>query len=204
MIAIPSQRNCLLVAFLVALGLHLFFLFALGRSFYQLPEANIQQGNSNLEVGLVDAIPVENSLPPPSVEQKKEISQNKSELLSLKKSSEVLTEHKEELKKRSSAASENKMLGALHAKPSYLHNPQPTYPETERLSGHEGVVLLRVIVSSQGKVLQTRIQRSSGYPMLDERAVDTVLHSWSFRPAMVNNKEVGAEVLIPIHFSLAH
>ncbi len=94
------------------------------------------------------------------------------------------------------------LLGSRDAMPSYLHNPQPSYPASEQQSGHEGVVLLHVVVSVTGKVMKVTLEKSSGYPLLDERAKATVESCWRFGPAMLNQKAIASEILIPIHFSL--
>ncbi len=92
--------------------------------------------------------------------------------------------------------------GALSAKPGYLRNPNPAYPEQARAAGQQGVVHLRVKVSAQGTVISVEVARSSGFPLLDERARSTVLESWIFKPAQLNGNAVSSEVTIPIRFTL--
>lgn len=92
--------------------------------------------------------------------------------------------------------------GAASAKPSYLRNPHPAYPEAARAAKQQGVVLLRVGVTAQGAVGNVRIVRSSGFPLLDERARSTVAERWSFRPAKAGGVAVASEVSIPIRFTL--
>ena len=49
---------------------------------------------------------------------------------------------------------------------------RPYYPLGARLRGEEGVVMVRVRVNSLGRALRCEVARSSGYPLLDEAAVD--------------------------------
>jgi protein TonB len=92
--------------------------------------------------------------------------------------------------------------GALGAKPGYLRNPHPSYPEDARAAGHQGEVRLYVKVSAEGRVLSVRVERSSGHASLDERARRTVANQWSFKPAKAGGVAVASDVVIPIRFTL--
>lgn len=92
--------------------------------------------------------------------------------------------------------------GALGAKPGYLRNPHPSYPEDARAAGHQGTVMLFVKVDEQGKVISVRISRTSGFASLDERARSTVAEQWMFKPAKAGGVAVASEVVIPIQFTL--
>jgi protein TonB len=85
--------------------------------------------------------------------------------------------------------------------PAYAHNPKPEYPPTARRNGQEGRTLLLVEVLSNGRVGEVRIERSSGYELLDSTAVEAV-RKWSFVPAKKGRSSVAAWVRIPIDFSL--
>lgn len=92
--------------------------------------------------------------------------------------------------------------GGASAKPGYLRNPHPTYPEAARAARQQGVVMLLVNVDASGNVASVRIARSSGFPLLDERARSTVAGSWKFKPARANGVPIGSSVTIPIRFTL--
>lgn len=92
--------------------------------------------------------------------------------------------------------------GAIGAKPSYLRNPHPSYPEDARAAGHQGTVTLYVKVDENGRVLGVRVTRSSGYPSLDERARSTVAGQWQFKPAKAGGVPVASDIIIPIQFTL--
>jgi protein TonB len=92
--------------------------------------------------------------------------------------------------------------GALGAKPGYLRNPHPAYPEDARAAGHQGTVSLFVRVDAQGRVAAVRVTRSSGFASLDERARSTVASQWSFRPAKAGGLPIASDVIIPIRFTL--
>lgn len=90
-------------------------------------------------------------------------------------------------------------LPNLHA--DYLNNPAPVYPNQSRRLGEQGRVLLRVLVNASGSVDQITLRKSSGYPMLDSAAQDTV-KTWRFVPAKRGDHAVTAWVVVPISFSL--
>lgn len=83
----------------------------------------------------------------------------------------------------------------------YLDNPKPPYPSVSRRMGEEGEVRLRVLVDATGHPQQVEIERSSGYPRLDQAALDTV-RRWRFVPARQGDQGVTATVIVPIQFTL--
>lgn len=89
----------------------------------------------------------------------------------------------------------------MDAKPDYLSNPPPVYPESSRRSKQEGVVLLEVIVSTEGRPDSISVQSTSGFPPLDQSAV-TAVRKWRFRPAAMGSIKVRSRVLIPVRFRL--
>ena len=84
----------------------------------------------------------------------------------------------------------------------YLQKPAPVYPTFSRRMQEEGKVILRVLVSLKGKPEQVEIQKSSGFPRLDEAARQTVLSSYLFKPYSENGQVQSVFVLIPINFQL--
>jgi len=91
--------------------------------------------------------------------------------------------------------------GAKNILPDYLSNPPPRYPESSRLAGEEGVVFLRVDVSSSGSINQVLLARSSGYPALDRAAIEAV-KGWKFHPASAAGMAMISEVTVPVRFEL--
>jgi len=82
-----------------------------------------------------------------------------------------------------------------------LQNQPPKYPWRARLKGWEGTVIVRTWVSAQGKAVSVHIERSSGYPTLDEAAAGSVLN-WKFRPAQRQGRVISQAVEVPITFRL--
>ena len=64
---------------------------------------------------------------------------------------------------------------------------KPEYPAASRRMEEEGTVSLRFLVAVDGKVIQSEIEKSSGYKRLDE-AARAGLSKCQFRPATVDGK----------------
>ena len=90
---------------------------------------------------------------------------------------------------------------AKEARPLYRTNPLPEYPKIARRRGYQGSAVLEVLVDRNGKVVDLRVAKTSGYPILDKAAVTTV-KDWSFEPGVVGKERVAMWVRIPIRFEL--
>jgi periplasmic protein TonB len=64
---------------------------------------------------------------------------------------------------------------------------KPEYPSASRRLEEEGTVALRFLVGVDGKVIQSEIEKSSGFKRLDE-AARAGLSKCQFRPALVDGK----------------
>ncbi len=91
--------------------------------------------------------------------------------------------------------------GTATAKPLYLENPPPAYPERARRLGQEGVVLLAVTVTPAGTPRHVDLKKTSGYPLLDNAAISSV-RRWRFRAATVAGIPVETMVDVPVRFKL--
>lgn len=67
------------------------------------------------------------------------------------------------------------------------HCAKPAYTEIMRRMGEEGTVTLKFLIDIDGRVLQANIEKSSGFPRLDE-ASRTALAKCQFRPGTVDGK----------------
>jgi protein TonB len=64
---------------------------------------------------------------------------------------------------------------------------KPEYPSASRRLEEEGTVALRFLVGVDGKVIQSEIEKSSGFKRLDE-AARAGFYKCQFRPALVDGK----------------
>jgi periplasmic protein TonB len=92
--------------------------------------------------------------------------------------------------------------GSGGARVAYGTNPLPPYPLLARRLGKEGVVVLEVLVATDGHAAEVRVVRSSGFAPLDESALTTVRDRWRFIPARRGGEPVESRVTVPIRFRL--
>ncbi|WP_268796729.1 energy transducer TonB [Pseudomonas huanghezhanensis] len=83
----------------------------------------------------------------------------------------------------------------------YVHEPQPEYPDSAREEGHEGTVILRVLVDEHGKPGAVDIVRSSGFGNLDE-AGRTAVRGALFKPYLQEGHAASVYVIVPLRFQL--
>ncbi len=84
--------------------------------------------------------------------------------------------------------------------PKKAKHVQPTYPPEALAQGVRGIVILDVVVDTQGKVESTRVVRS--VPGLDEAAI-AAARQWEYAPTKVDGKAVRVRITVPITFALA-
>lgn len=90
---------------------------------------------------------------------------------------------------------------AQGARPDYAYNPQPDYPMLLREQGVGGVVWLRVWVDSEGRPVEIKLAKGSGYRLLDDAALRAV-RQWRFIPARNGDQRLASWVEFPIRFTL--
>lgn len=75
----------------------------------------------------------------------------------------------------------------------------PEYPEIARQSGVQGMVTVRALIGTDGRVKRVEVEKS--VPILDAAAVSAV-RQWVFKPALSNNRPVKVWVRVPVRFRL--
>jgi periplasmic protein TonB len=67
--------------------------------------------------------------------------------------------------------------------------------------GEQGKVTLRVFVDTNGLPARVELATSSGYPRLDNAAIETV-RRWKFVAARQGDTPIAGSVLVPLVFKL--
>lgn len=83
----------------------------------------------------------------------------------------------------------------------YLNNPAPPYPRQSKRMGEEGTVVIRVLITTEGRAEKAEIRTSSGYARLDDTALSTV-QRWRFVPGKRNGAPEDMWFNVPIRFVL--
>jgi D-alanyl-D-alanine endopeptidase (penicillin-binding protein 7) len=78
-----------------------------------------------------------------------------------------------------------------HAIVDFKTCSKPEWSKPDLDAGHEGTVILRFLISSRGKVEDSKIAKSSGYPGMD-KAAQAGISKCHFKPAIKDGKPVRA------------
>jgi protein TonB len=82
--------------------------------------------------------------------------------------------------------------------PRQIYAPDPEYPVKERNTGHQGRVVLRLVVDTDGVAHGITVSESLS-PAFDAAALEAV-KNWKFSPATKNGKPVVAHVAVQVTF----
>ena len=102
---------------------------------------------------------------------------------------------------KTSTTNEAETFTEANFRANYASNPKPEYPLTAKSREWQGKVMLRVQVSAEGFSGSVKVEKSSGYEMLDDCAIEAV-KKWKFIPAKRGETPVASSVIVPISFSL--
>ena len=84
--------------------------------------------------------------------------------------------------------------------PRSTYVPNPSFTNEARQAKFNGTMVLRVVVSEEGKVIHLQVLK--GLPSdLNQQALNTV-RTWKFQPAMMGGQPVSVLVPIEVSFSL--
>ena len=193
-----NRQSCgVLISFII----HVLILYAFGITLVEKAQYGISSGagvaaateeTQTTEVSLIEFIP--------------EVPQESEFLISSQEAPVKPIVKKEQIKKKADSYSGTRQDGsnpglAYDLGAAYLNNPPPAYPAESRRLKEEGVVMLRVDISSQGKVEQLALNKSSGYERLDQAALKAV-RKWIFQPSVIAGIRISETVIVPISFRL--
>jgi len=80
-----------------------------------------------------------------------------------------------------------------------IHRVQPEYPPLARQARIQGTVVLRAVISREGRI--ENLQVLSGHPLLVPAALAAV-RQWRYRPYSLNDQPVEVETQITVNFTL--
>lgn len=77
----------------------------------------------------------------------------------------------------------------------------PIYPPASRRAGEEGTVRLKVLVDTSGRASNVSVTQTSGFPRLDQAAVEAV-RKWRFVAATDGTNKIQAYTQVAVTFKL--
>ncbi len=84
--------------------------------------------------------------------------------------------------------------------PKVLYDPEPDYSDEARKVKRQGSVILWVVVGTDGRPHEIKVQRSLGMG-LDEKAVEAV-RRWKFEPARKDGQAVAVQIFVEVSFRI--
>ena len=84
--------------------------------------------------------------------------------------------------------------------PRAIYTPEPEFSEEARKAKYQGVVVVTIIVGTDGHVHSPRVVRSLGMG-LDEKAIEGV-KTWKFDPSKKDGRAVAVEMNVEVAFNL--
>ncbi len=91
-------------------------------------------------------------------------------------------------------------VGGGVSAPRLIYGPDPEFSEEARKAKYQGTVVLWLVVGSDGRPRDIRVQRSLGMG-LDEKALEAV-RQWRFEPAHKDGVAVAVQVNVEVNFRL--
>jgi TonB family protein len=90
-------------------------------------------------------------------------------------------------------------IGGAVRQPVKTRHVNPVYPPIAQSARVQGVVILELVISTEGQVQDARILRS--IPLLDQAALDAV-RQWEFTPTLLNGAPTPVVMTVTVQFSL--
>lgn len=91
--------------------------------------------------------------------------------------------------------------GGTYSSASYRCGALPSYPDSERTFGREGVVTVRVLVGKDGHPVSVVVRNTSGHADFDNAALEAV-RKWKFSPARRGGIAVAGFFDVRVRFHL--
>ena len=83
----------------------------------------------------------------------------------------------------------------------YLKVTSLVYPQLARQKGWQGTVILKTLVEKDGTCADAAVEKSSGFAVLDQAALNAV-KEWEFSPARFGNETYMTLTRVPVRFVL--
>jgi protein TonB len=91
-------------------------------------------------------------------------------------------------------------VGGGVSAPKVIYEPDPEYSEEARKAKYQGVCVVQLVVGTDGRPHDIKVQRSLGLG-LDEKAIEAV-NLWKFEPGMKDGNPVATIINVEVQFRL--
>jgi TonB family protein len=77
------------------------------------------------------------------------------------------------------------------------------FPQASQSRGEHGDVLLKISIGKDGRAIASHVTHSSGFPLLDKAASDSVIQHWRFNVADCAASELPTDSFVTVQFQRA-
>ncbi|HEY4124264.1 MAG TPA: energy transducer TonB [Rhizomicrobium sp.] len=74
------------------------------------------------------------------------------------------------------------------------------YPVISRAQHEQGSVILRITITEDGRATDPQVAQSSGFPRLDQAAIEVVARDWLYHPATRDGKPIKVTTEVRVRF----
>ena len=90
-------------------------------------------------------------------------------------------------------------VGGDIKEPKKIKDVKPVYPESAKAAGVQGIVIIEIIIGTDGSVNEAKVLRP--VPELDRAAIDAVMQ-WKYTPTLLNGEPVKVIMTVTVTFTL--
>jgi protein TonB len=90
-------------------------------------------------------------------------------------------------------------VGGDIKEPKKIKDVKPVYPEAAKAAGVQGIVIIEVVIGTDGSVNEAKVLRP--VPELDRAAIDAVMQ-WKYTPTLLNGEPVKVIMTVTVTFTL--
>ena len=90
-------------------------------------------------------------------------------------------------------------VGGDIKEPKKIKDVKPVYPEEAQRAGVQGIVILEVVIGTDGSVEEAKVLRPVA--LLDKAALDAVIQ-WRYTPTLLNGEAVSVIMTVTVTFTL--
>ena len=203
----PSKNSKRTLAFVLVIGIHLLFFWVLASG---LGAKMVQTVMGPVETKIIEELPEENNEPPPpppEIEQPPPyVPPPDVDVAIVPQTTPTTTITTTQTRPPPTAPPPVARPAGVKTPPSTTGRgaraTQPEYPPASRRAGEAGTVVLAVYVLETGRAGEVKVQKSSGFPRLDEAAVKEVQRNYRFVPGKEDGKPVSMWHTFAITFRL--
>jgi protein TonB len=92
-------------------------------------------------------------------------------------------------------------ISQVDTMPEVISRINPIYPYKARQKGINGMVVLKFLVTGEGRVAQVSVEQANPPGVFDAAAIQAV-NQWRFKPGILDREPVATWITVPLKFQI--